>query len=160
MDSMEHLLKQAIKLRNEKKYAQSREILIGLTNFTKDAEVLYQCAWIHDVMGLETEAVPYYEQAIANGLDGESLCGAYIGLGSTYRCIGEYEKAIVVLEAGVKKFPENDPMRVFLSLAKYNVNEHESAMKLLLETVVKVDEVKEFECAISFYKDHLNDVFK
>ncbi|PGE58007.1 hypothetical protein COM69_29800 [Bacillus toyonensis] len=160
MDSMEHLLKQAIKLRNEKKYAQSREILIGLTNFTKDAEVLYQCAWIHDVMGLETEAVPYYEQAIAHGLDGESLCGAYIGLGSTYRCIGEYEKAIVVLEAGVKKFPENDPMRVFLSLAKYNVNEHESAMKLLLETVVKVDEVKEFERAISFYKDHLNEVFK
>lgn len=157
---MEHLLKQAIKLRNEKKYAQSREILIGLTNFTKDAEVLYQCAWTHDVMGLETGAVPYYEQAIANGLDGESLCGAYIGLGSTYRCIGEYEKAIVVLEAGVKKFPENDPMRVFLSLAKYNVNKHESAMKLLLETVVKVDEVKEFERAISFYKDHLNEVFK
>ena len=52
-------------------------------------------------MGLETEAVPYYEQAIANGLDGESLCGAYIGLGSIslYR---EYEKAITVLEAGVK----------------------------------------------------------
>ena len=51
---MEHLLKQAIKLRKEKKYAQSKEILIGLTNFTRDAEVLYQCAWIHDVMGLET----------------------------------------------------------------------------------------------------------
>lgn len=33
-------------------------------------------------------------------------------------------------------------------------------MKLLLETVVKVDEVKEFERAISFYKDHLNEVFK
>ena len=67
---MEHLLKQAIKLRKEKKYAQSKEILIGLTNFTRDAEVLYQCAWIHDVMGLETEAMPYYEQAIANGLEG------------------------------------------------------------------------------------------
>ncbi|WP_212936226.1 tetratricopeptide repeat protein [Bacillus hominis] len=157
---MEHLLKQAIKLRNEKKYAQSREILIGLTNFTRDAEVLYQCAWIHDVMGLETEAVPYYEQAIANGLDGESLRGAYIGLGSTYRCIGEYDKAIIVLEAGIKKFPENDVMKVFLSLAKYNVNDHEEAMKLLLETVVKVDEVKEFERAISFYKDNLNGVFK
>ncbi|HDR4424096.1 TPA: tetratricopeptide repeat protein [Bacillus cereus] len=157
---MEHLLKQAIKLRNEKKYAQSREILIGLTNFTKDAEVLYQCAWIHDVMGLETEAMPYYEQAIANGLDGESLCGAYIGLGSTYRCIGEYEKAIAVLEAGVKKFPENDPMKVFLSLAKYNVKDHESAMKLLLEAVLKVEEVKEYERAISFYKDHLDEVYK
>ena len=49
-------------------------------------------------------------------------------------------------------------MKVFLSLAKYNVNDHESAMKLLLETVVKVEEVKEFERAISFYKDHLNEV--
>ena len=157
---MEHLLKQAIKLRNDKKYAQSREILIGLTHFTRDAEVIYQCAWIHDLMGLETEAVPYYEQAIANGLEGESLCGAYIGLGSTYRCIGEYDKAITILEAGIQKFPENDAMKVFLSLAKYNVNDHESAMKLLLETVVKVDTVKEFERAISFYKEHLNEVFK
>ena len=43
---MEHLLKQAIKLRNEKKYAQSKEMLIGLTNFTKDAEVLYQCGYM------------------------------------------------------------------------------------------------------------------
>lgn len=51
-------------------------------------------------------------------------------------------------------------MKVFLSLAKYNVNEHEEAMKLLLETVVKVDEVKEFERTISFYKDHLNEVFE
>ncbi|PDZ16998.1 hypothetical protein CON07_03115 [Bacillus sp. AFS094611] len=160
MDSMEHLLKQAIKLRNEKKYAQSREILIGLTNFTRDAEVLFQCAWIHDVMGLETEAVPYYEQAIVNGLDGESLCDAYIGLGSTYRCIGEYDKAITVLETGLQQFPDNDVMKVFLSLAKYNVNDHESAMKLLLETVVKVEEVKEFERAILFYKDHLDEVFK
>ncbi|AYF06995.1 MULTISPECIES: tetratricopeptide repeat protein [Bacillus] len=157
---MEHLLKQAIKLRNEKKYAQSKEILIGLTNFTRDAEVLFQCAWIHDVMGLETEAVPYYEQAIANGLEGESLCDAYIGLGSTYRCIGEYDKAITVLETGMQQFPDNDVIKVFLSLAKYNVNDHESAMKLLLETVIKVDEVKEFERAIIFYKDHLNEVFK
>ncbi|PER25962.1 hypothetical protein CN490_19730 [Bacillus cereus] len=160
MDSMEHLLKQAIKLRDEKKYAQSREILIGLTNFTRDAEVLFQCAWIHDVMGLETEALPYYEQAIANGLDGESLCGAYIGLGSTYRCIGEYDKAITVLETGLQQFPDNDVIKVFLSLAKYNVNDHESAMKLLLETVLKVEEVKEHERAIIFYKDHLNEVFK
>ena len=45
-----------------------------------------------------------------------------------------------------------------MSLAKYNVNDHESAMKLLLETVVKVEEVKGFERAISFYKDHLNEV--
>ncbi|WP_307802255.1 tetratricopeptide repeat protein [Bacillus arachidis] len=85
---------------------------------------------------------------------------AYIGLGSTYRCIGEYEKAIVTLEAGLKKFPDNETMKVVLSIAKYNIKEYEEAMKLLLETVVKLEDVKEYERAILFYKDHLNKIFK
>ncbi|KEK22914.1 tetratricopeptide repeat protein [Bacillus gaemokensis] len=157
---MEQLLKQAIQLRNEKKHEESRDILIGLANVTEEPEVLYQCACIHDVMGLETEAAPYYEKAIANGLTGELLCGAYIGLGSTYRCIGEYDKAIITLEAGLQQFPENGVMKVFLSLAKYNVKEYEEAMKLLLETVVKLEDVKEYERAVLFYKEHLNDIFK
>lgn len=157
---MKQLFEQAIQFRNEKKYAQARDILIGLTNFTQNPEVLYECACIHDVMGLETEAVPFYEKAIVNGLKGESLCGAYIGLGSTYRCIGQYNKAIVTLEAGIKQFPDNDTMKVFLSIAKYNSKEYEEAMKLLLETVVKLEGVKEYERAILFYKDHLNEIFK
>ncbi|WP_459502746.1 tetratricopeptide repeat protein [Bacillus sp. C1] len=157
---MKQLLEQAIKFRHEKKYAQAKDILIGLANFTQSPEVLYECACIHDVMGFETEAAPYYEKAIANGLTGESLCGAYIGLGSTYRSIGEYEKAIVTLEAGLKQFPDNDTMKVFLSMAKYNVNEYEEAMKLLIETVVKLESVKEYDKAILLYKDHLNEIFK
>ncbi|WP_410982887.1 tetratricopeptide repeat protein [Bacillus cereus] len=157
---MKQLLEQAIQLRNEQKYEESRDILVGLAKLTEDPEVLYQCAWTHDAMGLETEAASYYEQAIANGLAGESLCGAYIGLGSTYRCIGEYDKAIVTLEAGLKRFPDNDVMKVFLSIAKYNVKAYEEAMKLLLETVVKLESVKEYERAISFYKEHLHKIYK
>ncbi|MDM5155265.1 tetratricopeptide repeat protein [Bacillus sp. DX1.1] len=157
---MKQLLQQAIDLRNEKKYEESRNILIELLNLTKDAEVLYQCAWTHDAMGLETEAAPYYEQAIVNGLAGEDLRGAYIGLGSTYRCIGEYNKSIITLEAGLQRFPDDDAMKVFLSLAKYNVKEYEEAMKLLIDTAVKLETVKEYERAILFYKDHLNKTFK
>ncbi|MBO1580531.1 tetratricopeptide repeat protein [Bacillus sp. XF8] len=157
---MEQLLKQAIQFRDEKKYEESRDILIGLANSTQDPEIFYQCAWTHDAMGLETEAVPYYEKAISNGLTGESLCGAYIGLGSTYRSIGEYDKAIVTLEDGLKQFPDNDAMKVFLSIAKYNVKAYEEAMKLLIETVVKLENVKEYEGAILFYKDHLHKIFK
>lgn len=88
------------------------------------------------------------------------FCGVYIGLGSIYCCIGEYEKVIIVLEVGVKKFLENVLMKVFLLLVKYNVNDYELVMKLLFEIVVKVEEVKEFECVILFYKDYLNEVFK
>ncbi|HDX9577914.1 TPA: tetratricopeptide repeat protein [Bacillus pseudomycoides] len=154
------LLKKAILLRNEKKIAESREILLRLTDTSQNAEILYQCACTHDAMGMETEAVPYYEKAIELGLEGESLRGAYIGLGSTYRCIGEYEKAIATLEAGMKRYPDDDAMKVFLSLAKYNVQSHEDAMKLLLDVVVKTEGVKNYERAITFYKDHLNEIFK
>ncbi|WP_051588555.1 tetratricopeptide repeat protein [Bacillus sp. UNC437CL72CviS29] len=143
-----------------KKYVQVRDILIGLTNLTQHPEVLYECAYIHDVMGLKTEAVPFYEKAIVNGLKGEALCRAYIGLGSTYRCIGEYDKAIVTLEAGLKKFPDNETMKVVLFIAKYNIKEYEEAMKLLLKTVVKLEDVHEYERAILFYKDQLNKIFK
>ncbi|WP_243522649.1 tetratricopeptide repeat protein [Bacillus pseudomycoides] len=157
---MKQLLEQAIQFREEKQYEESRDILVGLAKVTQDPEIFYQCAWTHDAIGLEAEAASYYEQAIANGLAGESLRGAYIGLGSTYRCIGEYDKAIVTLEAGLKQFPDNDAMKVFLSLAKYNVKAYEEAMNLLIETVVKLENVKEYEKAILFYKDHLHKVFK
>lgn len=93
-------------MRSLKRYSLINEFYEGCRS------TLSMCL-IHDVMGLETEAMPYYEQAIANGLEGESLCGAYIGLGSTYRCIGEYDKAITVLETGLQQFPDNDVMKVF-----------------------------------------------
>lgn len=157
---MENILKKAIQLRNEQRFVQSREILLGLTNFTQDPEVLYQCAWTHDAMGMETEAALYYERAIEQGLEGESLRGAYIGLGSTYRCIGEYDKAIATLEAGIAVYPDDDVMKVFLSMAKYNVQSHEEAMKLLLDVAMKTESVKTYAKAITFYKERLNEIFK
>ncbi|MGG0188481.1 tetratricopeptide repeat protein [Bacillus rhizoplanae] len=157
---MENLLKKAIQLRNERKFVQSKEILLGLINFTQDSEILYQCAWTHDVMGMETEAALYYERAIELGLEGESLRGAYIGLGSTYRCIGEYDKAIATLETGIKRYPDDDVMKVFLSMAKYNIQSHEEAMKLLLDVAMKTESVKTYAKAIAFYKERLNEIFK
>lgn len=157
---MEELLKRAIQLREEGKLLQSKEILVGLAKFTQHPEVYYQCAWTHDAMGLEVEAAPYYEKAIELGLDSESLRGAYIGLGSTYRVIGEYDKAIATLQAGLNRYPDDDVMKVFLAIANYNINEHEEAMKLLLDLVVKLEDVEAFKKPILFYKDHLNETFK
>ncbi len=39
-----------------------------------DPTVLYQMAWCHDSLGEEHAAVPYYEQALALGLTGETAC--------------------------------------------------------------------------------------
>src|SRR5260221_14700897 len=67
----------------------SRALALALLAEHPDDTVLnLQAAWTHDTMGLEVEAVPFYERAIAAGLDGEDLRGALLGLGSTYRVIG------------------------------------------------------------------------
>ena len=92
---MNSRLEEAIQLREAGKLEQARVLLLDLVAAHPDNPTInYQCAWSHDALGLEREAVPFYERAIALGLRGEDLAGALLGLGSTYRCLGEYHKAI------------------------------------------------------------------
>ncbi len=70
-------------------------------------QINYQCAWVHDLLGREHEAVPFYERAIEEGLTGEDLEGAMLGLGSTYRALGEYQRAVEALRGGTPRFPNN-----------------------------------------------------
>lgn len=64
----------AIRLRKEWKLKESNKILINLSNDNPNNLIInYQCAWSFDVMGLEREAVPYYERAIVLGLPDEDL---------------------------------------------------------------------------------------
>lgn len=56
----------------------------------KDALVNYGCAICHDVLGQEREAVPYYEYALAQRLAGAERRIALLGLGSSYRVLGEH----------------------------------------------------------------------
>ena len=63
--------------------------------FPDDAEVAYQTAWVHDVLGLEAEAVPFYEHALAgDGLSEEDRRGARLGHASTLRTLGRYPEAV------------------------------------------------------------------
>ncbi|MDM5188964.1 hypothetical protein QUF99_17055 [Bacillus sp. DX4.1] len=41
-----------------------------------------------------------------------------------------------------------------------NEKKYEESMKLLIDTAVKLETAKEYERAILFYKDHLNETFK
>jgi tetratricopeptide (TPR) repeat protein len=83
----------AISLREAGKLAEANERLIELASaYPDDAEVQYQCAWSFDVLGQEVAAVPYYERGIELGLPKEQEEGAYLGLGSTYRTLGNYKK--------------------------------------------------------------------
>ncbi|MBW7895003.1 MAG: tetratricopeptide repeat protein, partial [Opitutaceae bacterium] len=75
--------------------------------FPNVAEINYQLAWTCDVLGRGTEALPYYEKAVALGLPANELAGALLGLGSTLRNLGQFERSAEVLRSGQAQFPDN-----------------------------------------------------
>lgn len=96
-------LENALKLRANGEEEQSRQLFIELVRQDhKNAELNFHCGQTHDGMGLEEEAVDYYERAIQIGLPGGLLKDAYVCLGSSYKVIGEFEKSLEMLLRGEK----------------------------------------------------------
>ncbi|MEI5905900.1 tetratricopeptide repeat protein [Bacillus spongiae] len=161
---MEREMERAIFLRKEGKQKESNQILVKLVKeYSNDPVVNYQCAWSFDVLGEESQAVPYYERAIKLGLSGSDLEGAFLGLGSTYRTLGEYEKSEEVLRKGMELFPENQVLRIFYAMTLYNINKHSEAMKILLQSIADTtsdEEILRYKRAIRFYSDKLDETWK
>ena len=158
------LLQQAIHLRTEGKLQESNRLLLTLVEENpNDANINYQCAWSFDVLGQESEAVPYYKMAIQGNLNEEDLANAYLGLGSTYRALGEYENSKHTLEKGLRRFPHNLAIQVFYAMTLFNLNEHERSMELLLKNLAATSsdpQIQKFKDAIAFYSDKLNEVWE
>lgn len=156
-------LETAIELRKEGKLKESNELLKILANeYPNDAMVNYQRAWSFDALGLEANALPYYEKAILMGLPDEDLQGAFLGLGSTYRTLGQYEKSKKVFEKALVKFPENRAIKVFYAMTLYNLKEHSKAMEILLLNLVQTssdENINNYKKAIEFYADKLDEVW-
>lgn len=156
-------LKEVVQLRESGKFEAARQILLALTAaYPLAAEVQIQCAWVHDSMGLEKEAVIYYERAIALGLTDGDLCGALLGLGSTLRCIGEYDRALAVLEQGRLVFPGRREFEPFLAMTYYNLGDHHKAMELLLRALAETSQdegILSYRRALLFYADRLDEHF-
>ena len=128
----------ALNFRSDGNLTDSNLILLELANqFPTDAYINYQCAWSFDVMGEESKAVPYYEKAIELGLSGKDLEGAIIGLGSTYRTLGQYENSHGIFVKGLELFPDNQAIKVFFSMTLYNLQKHSSAIEILLNSLVE-----------------------
>lgn len=164
MEERDERLARAVELRQAGKGEEAREILLALVNERpEDAEVLYQTAWTHDTLGLEREAVPYYRRALDAGLAGEERRGALLGLGSTYRALGEYVLAEETLRKGVAEFPEDRAMQVFLAMALYNRGQHGEAIGLLLRNLAETSNdarIRRYERAILFYAPDLDSVWE
>lgn len=127
-----------------------------------DPDLNYQVAWTYDSMGKETEAVPFYEKAISLGLVNDRE-GAMLGLGSTYRCLGQYEKSLEVFSRAISEFPHNRVLKVFQAISLYNAKQFDKAVSSLLLVLLDTtsdQEIKSYDRALRFYLDKLDEVFK
>jgi tetratricopeptide (TPR) repeat protein len=163
MNTLQEKLASAIELRDSEKPDAARQLLLELhSEFPNDPQVNYQCAWVHDVLGLEREAIPFYEKAIQIGLDSNDLKSALLGMASTYRCIGEYHKSIETFRHALTLFPNAHEFNVFLAMAYHNIGQHAEAMELLLNSLVntsKDEGILRCQRAIRFYSDKLNQTW-
>ncbi|MEV6249390.1 tetratricopeptide repeat protein [Streptomyces sp. NPDC051742] len=155
------LLAEAVALREQGRKEEALERLVALAaRHPDDAEVAYQTAWAHDVLGLEKEAVPYYERALAGtGLTSDDRCGALLGLGSTYRVLGRHDEAVSLLTGAVEEFPEDGSLRAFLAMALYNTGRHHESVRLLLRLLAATSEdesVRAYRPAIEHYAEDLD----
>ena len=83
-------------------------------------------------------------------------------MGSTYRCIGEYQKAKETFLRALELFPERNEFKVFLAMTYYNLSEHSKAMELLLTSLVETSKdegIVSYERAIQFYADKLDETW-
>ncbi|WP_431950002.1 tetratricopeptide repeat protein [Actinacidiphila sp. bgisy167] len=157
----DELLAAAVGLRQRGDAEAARERLVAaVERFPGDAEVAYQAAWAHDVLGLEAEAVPYYEQALrGTGLSEDDRRGALLGLGSTYRVLGRYDEAVRLLRAAVMDFPGDGALRTFLAMALYNTGGHREAMRILLTLLADSSsdpDIARYRRAVASYAEDLD----
>jgi tetratricopeptide (TPR) repeat protein len=163
MDKTE-TIERAKSLRREDRLEDSQDLLFELLDaIPDDPDVLFEVGGSFDVMGLEPEAIPYYRQAIDNGLDGEALTECLICLGSSQRLVGDFEEAVETLEEAVQRFPDSESAKAFLALAYYSNDQYEEAVSLLLDLLVRTtknEEVLAYGDTLDYFKDNLDELWE
>ncbi|HEY7907700.1 MAG TPA: tetratricopeptide repeat protein [Thermomicrobiales bacterium] len=152
------------RLRDAGMFEASRNLSLALLAEHPDDTMLNcQAAWTHDRMGLEDEAIPFYERAIAAGLTGEDLRGVLLGLGSTYRVIGRDADAVRTLAAGVEQFPDDGAMRAFYALALHSAGEHTAATQAFLRVILDTSDdshIGWYRRALTEYMEHPDELWR
>jgi len=148
---------------SERKYEEA--LSLGKIWVEKEPEngVAYAyTAFSCDSLGYEREAVPYYEKARMLNLEADLRREVLLGLGSTYRTIGEYEKSGKILKMGMEEFPNAREFPVFYALVLHNLKKHTEGMSILLKQLLETtrcDDIKKYGKALSFYADHLEEIW-
>jgi tetratricopeptide (TPR) repeat protein len=163
-EALSEQIAEVARLRDAGLFEASRALSLALlVEHPDDTMLNCQAAWTHDRMGLEQEAVPFYERAIANGLDGEDLRGTLLGLGSTYRVIGRDTDAVRTLAVGVEQFPDDGAMRAFNALALHSAGEHTAATQAFLRVILDTSRdrhIERYRRALTEYMEHPDELWR
>ena len=127
-----------------------------------DPAAAFRLACALDGEGYEREAIPQYERALGLGLCGDDREAALINLGSSYRAVGEYARAVAIWRDAVLQFPENRALPVFLAMGLHNLGQHAGAAELLLRQLAETSGdawIARYRRAILFYADKLDRVW-
>jgi predicted Zn-dependent protease len=161
---MQSKMDEAIKARQSGQPAEALAILSELLkSLPQDPVLNYQMAWTCDTMGKESEAALFYERALKNGLSGEDRRGALLGLGSTFRCLGEYQRSKEIFDKAVDEFPADRSLRVFRAITLYNLGDAKSAVRELLKQLLDTttdQTLTSYAKALRFYSDKLDETWK
>lgn len=156
---MQAAIKKAAELRKAGKFEDAFAALnVVLQTDPQNPDIHYQMAWTCDASGDERRAVGYYEAALTNGLKDDRK-GAYLGLGSTYRCLGEYQKSAEVFQRALAEYPDDRALSVFQSLTLYNLGDSKAAVTSLLRQLIETtssEDIKAYERALAFYAQDID----
>lgn len=157
-------LKETDKLRARERHQEALDLLMELAvEYPDNPVVQYKTACAYDYLGRERDAVPHYIAAIRNELPGSDLRSAYLGLGSTYRTLGQYAESKQTLLEGLSRFPDADEMKVFLAMTLYNLGEHHQAVSSLVKLITETtsdENILNYGRAILFYAEDMDKTWE
>ena len=157
---MDTVIKQAIELRKEEKYQESRDLLATLlSDKSYAAKAHLQIAWSYDNQGKEQQAIEHYVLSLSGALSSVERFDALFGLASTYRSLGLYTEALDYFEQTMVEYPDSIEVKPFYAMCLYNLGRYKEATSLLLELLVSTtnsEAIKEYQRAISLYAQDLD----
>lgn len=115
-------LKAAFEMRSSGNLVESNRLLKELLSQNPDDALLhYECAWNHEILLQEEEAIQFYGRAIELGLSGKEGVNAYAQLGSMYRLHGRLKESEEILMEGMMKFWESGNCSVLKTLYAFTM---------------------------------------